>query len=148
MDESTVDDRNTDLFFQIADVLDFKPESYDQTTWGQFDLTHEVCGVSLNDPVWFDVEECGTVMCIAGHAAHLAGWHPTMDEHRTMVTWNRLSRTPMQSGGATVSVESVATTELGINPLEAQVLFDGACEWTSDDLRKFGKGESILHHNE
>ena len=33
---STVEERNTDLFFEIADVLDFYPHLYNQRTYGEF----------------------------------------------------------------------------------------------------------------
>ena len=35
--DSTVEQRNSDLFFEIADVLDFYPHLYNQQTWGGFD---------------------------------------------------------------------------------------------------------------
>ena len=32
-------DRDTDLFFEIADVIQFTPEQYNQGSWGDFNPT-------------------------------------------------------------------------------------------------------------
>ena len=97
MENSAV--RNSDLFNEIADILDFKPELYDQETWGDSD------GLTLDrdqviefhggeNNVYFvakseksiKVKECDTTACIAGWASLLSGWHPLTrimeDPHR------------------------------------------------------------------
>jgi len=36
MTGTTIDERNGALFYQIADILEFMPQAYDQETWGTF----------------------------------------------------------------------------------------------------------------
>jgi len=164
MDETTVEQRNTDLFFDIAHVMDFRPWSFDQATWGHFNIDDlyeklaEVHGISLDtaydadekDVLWMDVKECGTSMCVAGHAANLTGWHPTLNRRRTEYEWHEVSKEKgaLRTADGVKSVEEVATNELGINEHEAGILFDGNAEWTSDIMREFGKGESIMQYGD
>ena len=162
MNETTVEQRNTELFNEIAEVMDLKPWSYDQATWGHFNIEDyrlyekliEVHGISEDiahntgetDVLWIDVKECGTSMCVAGHAANLTGWHPTMNSRRTEYEWHDVSKEKhmLRNDDGSRSVEDVAIEELGINGEEGEVLFDGTAEWTSDIMSEFGKGESIM----
>ena len=80
---STVEERNTDLFFEIADVLDFYPHLYNQRTYGEF-LIPDGTGHPLSqgstvvpDLSLVEVRGCATTACLAGWAAALSGWHPT-----------------------------------------------------------------------
>ena len=168
LNESTVEERNTDLFNEIADVLDFTPEQYDQTSWGrfapdadardtwreQFPVTetsspYERFGTGIGDTEdirWLEVKECGTAMCVAGHAANLSGWHPVMinvsdEEGVTELSWSSVSETPFSVKGT--GIEPVAIEALGITEDEADILFGSTKVWSGDDLRKFGKGERI-----
>jgi len=165
MNETTVEQRNTKLFNEIAEVMDLKPWSFDQATWGHFNIHDynlyeklmEVHGLSRDDAsqigetdvLWMDVKECGTSMCVAGHAANLTGWHPTMNRAQTEYEWHDVSKEKgvLRTADGVLSVEEVAANELGINEEEAQLLFDGSAEWTSDIMREFGKGESIMQYS-
>ena len=163
--ETTIEDRNSLLFFQIAEVLEFKPEQYDQATWGKFRIGRDdmekisviVEGAlpSENDSRWKEVE-CGTALCVAGHAANLSGYHPGAEkrtdyntgEERYELNWGYVFDTPHAhlQGLNTENNETsyVAEKLLGINAREARFLFDSTNDWTAQDLRKFGLGESIL----
>lgn len=160
-EESTVEQRNTDLFFEIADVIDFTPQFYDQTTWGEWFITDEKAdalykklGARLyeelqNSRGWGDsVEwaaiECDTAMCVAGHAANLSGYHPVYMsyQNKQRFEWNRVNKEPLRHDGE--SVEGVARTLLGLTEDESNILFASEHPWSADDLRAFGKGKSIL----
>lgn len=96
-----------DLFNQIADVLDFEPQLFNQKEWGtQLTLEkykdtdgveNDVMHVSQDygdiqigvlggkeDDGWNEsldnLSDCGTSCCIAGWAALVTGWHPTITE--------------------------------------------------------------------
>ena len=99
--------RNKELFFEIADIIDFKPELYDQAVWGNFAPTetdayafkekyHLIPSRGYNAPGndddcrWEELG-CKTVMCVAGWAASLSGYNAsvrfvTVEEHGVMVT--------------------------------------------------------------
>ena len=164
--ETTIEDRNSLLFFQIAEVLEFKPEQYNQSTWGRFDIGHDDTvkmhaivkeGVLPNesDSRWKEVE-CGTTLCVAGHAANLSGYHPGAEkktdrntgEEYYELNWTYVFDTPhahLQGYNTEANEASVvAIRELGVSAREGRWLFDSTHEWTAQDLRKFGLGESIL----
>ena len=163
--ETTIEHRNSLLFFQIAEVLEFKPEQYDQSTWGKFVIDHDDVTKMLtvadgevpedNDARWKEVE-CGTTLCVAGHAANLSGYHPgalKRTNHSTgkeyyELNWTYVFDTPhahLQGNNTEANEASVvARRELGITEREARWLFDSTHVWTAQDLRKFGLGESIL----
>jgi|TARA_B110001454_G_scaffold219037_1_gene249454 hypothetical protein len=87
-----------DLFNQIADVLDFEPQLFNQKEWGtQLTLEkykdtdgveNDVMHVSqdygdiqigvLGNGSLDSLSECGTSCCVAGWAALVTGWHPTI----------------------------------------------------------------------
>ena len=161
-EHSEYEDRNTDLFFDIADVLEFFPEQYDQRTWGDFtpgeadyvnfekqfgyDTKDSYGGEDTN---WIHADEgCGSALCVAGHAAALRGWFPT--SYSNSVAWTQVSKEKGQTSTADGSreISDVAQELLGINHSEARHLFDSDHVWTADDLRKFGKGERILRDYE
>ena len=149
--------RNKTLFNEIADILEFKPEQYDQGTWGthrpsreQYEQFEKVFGYwpeDDHDYNWTKVEECGTALCLAGHAAALTGWFPTkgdLYEGKEMLTWTTVSR---QRGTTWVKgrgISEVGQEALGITEEEATHLFAGGQEWHADDIRAFGRGERIL----
>jgi len=163
-EHSEYGDRNTDLFFDIADILEFFPERYRQTTWGEFapsqvdydnfetqfgyDTQTQFAGEDGN---WIYADEgCGSALCVAGHAAALRGWLPTthtnVHSEEVTVQWQQVARTAGADWRADGSedVADVAKDLLGINASEARYLFDSDHKWTADDLRNFGKGEEIL----
>ena len=89
---STVEQRNSDLFFEIADVLDFYPHLYDQQTWGGFDSHGESVQLPSGeerDVMLVGVKGCSTTTCLAGWAAALSGWHPTVwtNGDTTLLDW-------------------------------------------------------------
>ncbi len=90
-----------DLFNQVADVIDFTPEVFDQTLWGStltLEMFKDSNGVEENavhyyhedeDDIKFTADlgdtsmkslECGTSCCVAGWVALFNGWHPTITE--------------------------------------------------------------------
>ena len=166
INESTIEERNSLLFFQIAEVLEFKPEQYDQGTWGKFKIRHddmtkmyaivkEGALPNENDSRWKEVE-CGTALCVAGHAANLSGYHPgalKKTDHNTgeeyyELNWTYVFATPdaaLEGNNIYVNEAShVAKNLLGITEREAGWLFSSTNVWTAQDLRKFGLGKSIL----
>ena len=165
--ETTIEERNSLLFFQIAEVLEFKPERYDQATWGKFRIEHDdvtkMHGIADevpndNDARWKEVE-CGTALCVAGHAANLSGYHPGAEKktnYRTgeeyyELNWTYVCASPMAAlQGNNIwqnETSEIAKELLGITPSEANWLFSSTNVWTAQDLRKFGLGESILATN-
>tara|TARA_R110002060_G_C2108618_1_gene98061 strand:+ start:265 stop:792 length:528 start_codon:yes stop_codon:yes gene_type:complete len=163
--------RNAHLLHEIADVMEFWPERYEQATWGRLtpddaaiarfeenlgraprmeNYDHSV-GVGWSEDAGFihaDVD-CGTVMCVAGHACALSGWFPTiygrangMDE----VRWSSVSRvkdTMAYGPGVARDVAIVAQEELGLTDEEAEILFKSHNEWTVEELRAFADGADI-----
>ena len=86
--------RNKELFFQIADIIDFQPDLYAQATWGSFFPTegdryafeekyHLFPSDGYNSPGndddgrWEEVG-CETAMCVAGWAASLSGYNASV----------------------------------------------------------------------
>ena len=165
---------NKELFFEIADIIDFKPDLYKQGIWGGFVPTEEdkyafeekyhlfpsygyLSPGNEDDGRWTELS-CKTAMCVAGWACNLKGYNPsvkmiTVTENGKSVTrprfdWNMVSklkrwqnRSPMRH--TTKDVAEVARKLLGITEEESALLFHGSAVWTGDDLRAFGKGESI-----
>ena len=159
---STVEQRNSDLFFEIADVLDFYPELYDQTTLGKFDSSDGMSDESSDLGLVYDLSsleerDCSTVTCVAGWATALTGWHPTVHTHSqsetVFLTWEIVAPTPLTPSNhhSAEEAEDLACALLGITDSEAEELFSGTptgCSdhgrWTADDLRAIGKGRSIF----
>ena len=157
---STVEQRNSDLFFEIADVLDFYPHLYNQHTWGGFD-SH---GGSVQlpsgkekerDVMLIGVKGCSTTACLAGWAAALSGWHPTVwtNGDTTFLNWQDVAPVSLIPSDhySTELVYDLARALLGITDSEAEELFSGmpsGCSdehrWTADDLRAIGKGRSVF----
>ena len=156
--DSTVEQRNSDLFFEIADVLDFYPHLYNQQTWGGFDSHGETVHLPSgeeHDLILVGVEGCSTTACLAGWAAALSGWHPTVctDSDTTLLDWQVVAPVPLIPSDhySTEMVYDIARALLGITDSEAKELFSdtpagcsGAVRWTADDLRAIGKGRSVF----
>jgi len=156
--DSTVEQRNSDLFFEIADVLDFYPHLYNQQTWGGFDSHEETVQLPSGeeyDLILVGVEGCSTTACLAGWAAALSGWHPTVwtDGDTTLLDWEVVAPVPLIPSDhySTEMVYDIARVLLGITDSEAKELFSGtpagcsgAVRWTADDLRAIGKGRSVF----
>ena len=164
---STAEQRNSDLFFEIADVLDFYPHLYDQQTWGGFDSrgeTDQQPSGEDHDLMLVGVKGCSTTVCLAGWAAALSGWHPTiytsidgdttfLDGDTTFLDWEVVAPVPLIPSGhyLTELAHDVARALLGITDSEAEELFSSipaGCSdenrWTADDLRAIGKGRSVF----
>jgi len=154
-------DRNTDLFFDVADILEFYPEEYDQHTWGEFkpeDVDYANFekrfgydprdGEGIDDANWIFADEgCETSKCVAGHAVAMSGWHPTIyrnSEGVDVLHWGTVAEKPQQQFTSGRDVSDVAATLLGITGEEAEHLFHSAHAWSPDELRKIGKGARIL----
>ena len=156
--DSTVEQRNSDLFFEIADVLDFYPHLYNQQTWGGFDSHEETVQLPSGeeyDLILVGVEGCSTTACLAGWAAALSGWYPTVwtDSDTTLLDWEVVAPVPLIPSDhySTEMVYDIARALLGITDSEAKELFSGtpagcsgAVRWTADDLRAIGKGRSVF----
>ena len=165
---STVEQRNSDLFFEIADVLDFYPHLYDQQTWGGFDSrgeTDQQPSGEDHDLMLVGVKGCSTTVCLAGWAAALSGWHPTiytssidgdttfLDGDTTFLDWEVVAPVPLIPSYhyTTELAYDIARALLGITDSEAKELFSSTpigCSdehrWTADDLRAIGKGRSVF----
>lgn len=164
MTGTTIDERNGALFYQIADILEFMPQAYDQETWGTFNedtlveadfaAFAERWGVTVaqaehlptDDKRWLEVKECNTQKCVAGHAAALSGWHPVVSHDGDTLNWGEVAREPLTScvDDSTMSVDVVARRELGVNEEEAERLFASVNVWTPKDLREFAVGRPIV----
>mgnify|MGYP001028585975 FL=1 len=92
--------RNKELFFEIADIMDFEPHKYNQGTWGSFipdedqamafQKKHHVYPKSgylspgADDDGRWEALECGTQMCVAGWACQLKGYYPSVEMVRVV----------------------------------------------------------------
>ena len=158
-------DRDTDLFFEIADVLQFTPEQYSQVSWGEFaptvgqqqDMIESLAADGVQafdarsyrgdeDIRWLTVQDCGTVMCVAGHAANLRGWFPTLAYEGRELNWASVSQEEGDHEDIGSDVSRVARDLLGITDEEADILFSGSGAWEPDDLRAMGKGADIINY--
>lgn len=148
-------ERNSKLFYQIADVIETYPERYRQQIWGA--VPHDAHGTPLTDEngdqildtVIFDgvKHTCGTSHCIAG-------WAAALNDDKVLPTSGPYARhsdyTFIQiiDDGTIISTSDWATQELGLTYSEANLLF--AASWrpvdnmsASDALRALGDGASI-----
>jgi hypothetical protein len=152
-------ERDTNLFFEVADILDFRPEEYDQNTWGEFQPNEladakmkEMLGEEVwlradeHNILWLDVKECKTALCVAGHVAALNGYFPTLNHAKDQLDWGNVSKEMNCVSGQ--SVDLVARDLLGITGDESEILFSANADWTGDNLRQFGKGADILNYVE
>ena len=161
---TTAEERNTLLFLEIADVLEFRPEEYNQRTWGEFtpdfynggaadkfkvQFGYDVEG-NAEDYNWIYADEgCGSALCIAGHAAAFSGWFPTITRSHTdhpEVSWTVVHTAQHQKSSEPGHkyASDAAREALGINDAEAAWMFDSERNWTPDDLRRFAAGVNIL----
>ena len=156
--------RNTVLFNQIADILEFTPKLHDQGTWGEFRPSKRQEAAMLrrvddgrlddelseNDARWRAIGEkgCDTTLCVAGHAAAISGYYPTAtvyqtdDGPMTRLCWGEVSKDFDAENGTDIT--EVAMQLLGITYAEASDLFGASRELTPQDLRDYGAGEPIL----
>ena len=115
---STVEQRNSDLFFEIADVLDFYPHLYDQQTRGGFDSRGEPVHLPSGeeqDLMLVGVKGCSTTACLAGWAAALSGWHPTVwtNGDTTTLHWDVVAPTSLiPSAAATRRASATGRPEI------------------------------------
>jgi len=162
--------RNARLLNEIADVMEFWPERYEQATWGRLmpdeaaiarfeenlGRAPRVENYEFDTRPWWSEDAgfiradvgCGTVMCVAGHACALSGWFPTIYERSggDAVRWSAVSRvkdTVAYGTGVTRDVAVVAQEELGLTDEEAEILFKSHNEWTVKQMRAFADGADI-----
>ena len=110
--------RNKELFFEIADIMDFEPHKYNQGTWGSYYPSENdamafqekyhmypksgyLSAGSDDDGRW-EALECGTQMCVAGWACQLKGYLPavelvTVEENGVVIQrpkfdWNQVTK--------------------------------------------------------
>jgi hypothetical protein len=92
---------------------------------------------------------------LAGWAAALSGWHPTVctDSDSPFLDWQVVAPVPLIPSDhyLTEVVYDIARALLGITDSEAKELFSSTpvgCSdghrWTADDLRAIGKGRSVF----
>ena len=166
--------RNGTLFHAIADVIEARPDSYDQDTWGDDSELRAVQYGATNDQLGQTAQmlmkECNTRMCIAGHAAALSGYHPTMTVNTRnggiwgsyeWVTQDKTSIKKVEDPRPPTSrrVDDVAMELLGLDPhggeyalFHSHWLPTGATEnsspedlarCTADALRKLAEGAPL-----
>jgi|8_EtaG_2_1085327.scaffolds.fasta_scaffold19303_3 hypothetical protein len=152
--------RNWLLFYEIANVMEFQPERYAQESWGKFmpaigaaERFRDEYGYDPpeDDFNWTKVEECGTAMCIAGHAAMMTGWFPTRNDMNgawPTASWASVCDQPGRDYAYGKDVQDVARDALGLYEDEAAILFCGSAVWTPDEIRGFGRGDRILHEGD
>jgi hypothetical protein len=131
--------RNTELFYRIADMIEYFPEMYDQSVWGE-----EAPGTP-----------CGTAFCIAGHAAHETGFIAPTRTYGSRVTqdWINVEFAVDDDTVVTETTPTIGRLELGLTPAEAEYLFHE--DWCPVDgitvpeaLRMIGRGEYISEVSE
>jgi len=106
-------ERNVEMLRATADAIQTHPSRYEQGTWQR-------------------VEECGTVGCVAGHAAWQAGWTQSSDLDSFMVRRDG-------NKGRSRDVSVVAREVLGLTQTEAQALFAGGWQPRGYDIDKHGR---------
>jgi len=123
--------RNVEMFDRVADAIEAAPEQYSQQVYG------------LEGP-------CGTMYCVAGWAAHLAGWEPTLRRKVVNGIWvdssDEHSYITVQKDGTKQFVSVVARKLLGLTKKEDYALFEGSWVPPSgmtvpEALRAIGRGE-------
>ena len=176
-DETTVDQRNTELFFEIADIVQFEPHKYDQGSWGHFkpDADQRMAfqkkyhmfpksaynAAGNDDDGRWEALECGTAMCVAGWAASLNKYYPSCSIINVAENGESIKRPKFDWGMVSKNkylfrrrrtecrdVAEVGAELLGISEQEADILFHGDMEWDANDLREFGKGRSIVNYQD
>ncbi len=116
--------RNTELFDLIADTIEKRPESYNQSSWG-----------------------CGTSFCVAGHAAALSGCKPTAFDWEYILPPENDDTGLEGDDEGEIYVETWAAKKLGLSTDDCE-LFD--CSWEPPEgmtvpeaLRAIGRGADI-----
>jgi len=158
--------RNKELFFEIADIVDFEHSKYQQEYWAS---TYPI-EIDVDSPnplsVAIDVKECNTSGCIAGWAALLSGWYPRIHlryDNGIAFDYTFMAEQPLVNRGGTFkydlkgymhpledeeinfrSPEDIGQELLGLDHDEAEHVFAEFQDWTGDDLRKMGKGADVF----
>jgi hypothetical protein len=153
-----------DLFNQIADVLDFEPELFNQEQWGtqltlekfrdsngvEDDVSHVYrdygdTGVEIveGDPA-SKLSECGTSCCVAGWAVLHEGWHPTVTHYGDGFSETyeaRLSREEGNNGYLLNATHKIFELEYGFVADRPGVLNEG---WGWDQASEWENGVLVL----
>lgn len=145
------------LFNQIADRIEADPESYDQDIWG---YTEPQRSVDYEDLDYRKAEileqDCGTSHCIAGWAAVLSGYKPSITSYEESlnkfvieVDWSHVKK-DLEPGRATCAV---GREVLGLSMQDADVLFSefwkpeqvtgDSTRDVIDALRRLADGHSV-----
>lgn len=128
--------RNQALFDKIAAQIEETPDRYNQGEWRNVHA------------------ECGTAYCVAGWAVELSRGEEWFKEHEQVTTIERVNNEGaieehQERWVPGAYIEDTAITELGIEPEEADTLFDAAwmrgqsIDVVADALREIGNGRPI-----
>lgn len=130
--------RSKEAFYQLADVIEFNPEHYDQGNWGDGEREAH----KLRTSEGMITTECGTTHCIAGWKCALDGMYPSIRNGEA--DWSQVHPTPnvpyMVWNGANADAVNVpraglyAEKALGLTADEADTLFD--CDWAAIQPRE------------
>lgn len=107
---------NEKLLLDTLDHIKNNPQSWRQDFWF---INFDPDGKEIHSIVTFDVEElnqCGSAFCFAGHAAIKAGAAPP----KANEPWHNVWKVDG------IDVNIYAADRLGINPEQAEALFDPA----------------------
>lgn len=69
-------------FYTVADLIEGRPDLYDQEVWGTGDLVEVSAGGKII--------ECPSNGCICGHTAAALGCSPTWDVKENAMTWTKV----------------------------------------------------------
>ena len=142
----------------MADGFDGCPKRDNERTgggWGSHGEPIQHGAGAERDVMLVGVKGCSTTACVAGWAAALSGWHPTVwtNGDTTFLDWQVVAPVSLIPSYhySTKLVYDLARTLLGITDPEAEELFSSTptgCSdenrWTADDLRAIGKGRSVF----
>lgn len=125
---------NAPLLRKVMEHIETSPEEWDQSMWVQavkrVEYSNGVTDIyplpelprnSSQPPAY-----CGTAFCFAGHTAYMSGWEPYW-----MGKSYDLFR--MRKDGEVDMVHEIAKEALGLNSLQAEMLFNASNEL--EDLR-------------
>lgn len=129
--------RNVKLLRRIADVIEKDVGVYDQSVWGEVQHQDVLDTPDAIEEASAELIErsCGTAHCIAGHAAALSGWKPTVHiiydwkpgMKQIALNWEELTPPAEQKGkwiNDFMHPSDVGRDLLGLSFSEAEILFD------------------------
>jgi hypothetical protein len=125
---------NVELLTKVRDQIRDHPEVHDQEHWWKIVSTEVPEGFEVQNPdsTWYtDAKEtlpqCGTSMCVAGWAVHLAGLKPAPEDAFTSSFTEGIVITDVETvwnGDFEEHISDVAADLLGLDPDQADALFE------------------------